>query len=117
MRKICERCAYKDSDCKGNKEHGKGCKFYKKPNVFNAKEAAERIEWLEEENMKMAMQLKFLTNIYGISYQRMDVVIKASETMIKLFAASRTKEEAISLCEELERVIEEWKNSTTEKVT
>ena len=111
MRKICERCAYKDSDCKGDKEHGKGCKYYKKPNVFNAKEAAEQIERLEEENMKMAMQLKFLTSVYGISYQQMYVVIQAAEVMVKLFFASITKEDAIPLCKELERMIGEWEKT------
>ena len=108
MRTICKRCAYKDSDCKGDKNQGKGCKYYKKPNVYNAKEAAEKIERLENENIRMAMQLQFISNKYGISYQEWDVIIKAAEIMVNLFTKKRTKETGIPLCNELKRMEEQW---------
>ena len=45
---LCQLCAYENSDCKGNKEAEKThCDYYKKPAVFNANEAAERIADLE----------------------------------------------------------------------
>ena len=108
MKKQCQLCAFRNSDCKGNKESDSVCDYYKKPNAFNAKETAERIEWLEEENMKMAMQLAFLTNKYGISYQEWDVIIMAAEIMVKLFTKKRTKETDIPLCNELKRMEEQW---------
>ena len=41
---LCDMCAFKQSDCKGNKDLEKvHCAYYKKPDVFNAKEASERI--------------------------------------------------------------------------
>lgn len=107
MRKICEWCAYKDSDCKGDKEHGKGCKFYKKPNVFNAKEAAERIGQLERENIKLNMQLEFISRMYGIDDCLMDRIAAAVEMMRKITMLHKA-EINTPICNELERVIEEW---------
>lgn len=48
MTGLCDLCAYRQADCKGNKDLEKTrCDYYKKPQVFNAKEAAERIAELE----------------------------------------------------------------------
>lgn len=57
--KMCEKCAYKDADCKGNKNDGTDnfCPYYKKPAVFNAREAAEQIQKLTEENERLKAQL------------------------------------------------------------
>lgn len=43
---ICNYCAYEHSDCKGSKGDP-NCTYFKKPNVFNAHEAAHRIADLE----------------------------------------------------------------------
>ena len=46
---LCDNCALKYADCKGNKDKEKcRCDYYKKPNVFNAKEAAVRIAELQD---------------------------------------------------------------------
>lgn len=51
MISICDNCQYSKSDCKGNKSPEKiKCEYYKKPVVFNAKEAAYKIAKLEAEN-------------------------------------------------------------------
>jgi len=51
---LCDMCAFRQSDCKGNKDLEKvHCPYYKKPDVFNAKEAAERIAELEDEVNKI----------------------------------------------------------------
>ena len=51
MTSLCDNCAFSKSDCKGNKDDEKlRCLFYKKPVVFNAKEAAYKIARLEAEN-------------------------------------------------------------------
>ncbi len=49
---MCEHCAYKMADCKGDKNgpDNKPCDFYKKPTVFNAKA-------LVEENAKLKQEL------------------------------------------------------------
>lgn len=45
---LCEFCAYKQSDCKGNKDLEKlKCDYYKKRPVQNVKQMAERIAELE----------------------------------------------------------------------
>lgn len=45
---LCEFCAYKQSDCKGNKDLEKlKCEYYKKRPVQNVKQMAERIAELE----------------------------------------------------------------------
>lgn len=47
---LCEFCAYKQSDCKGNKDLEKlKCEYYKKRPVQNVKQMAERIAELEAE--------------------------------------------------------------------
>lgn len=52
---LCDMCAFKQSDCKGNKDLEKvHCPYYKKPDVFNAKEAVERIAELERTNQSLA---------------------------------------------------------------
>ena len=49
MSELCKLCAYEHSDCKGWKGgFSIKCDYYKKPNVFNAKEAAVRIAELQE---------------------------------------------------------------------
>lgn len=61
---LCDMCAFKQSDCKGNKDLEKvHCAYYKKPDVFNAKEAAEKIaelekvqEHFERETLKLAAE-------------------------------------------------------------
>ena len=57
--KMCEKCAYKDADCKGNKNDGTDnfCPYYKKPAVFNAREAAEQIQKLTDENEHLKAQM------------------------------------------------------------
>ena len=58
IRKICTMCAYEHSDCKGDKNPGTfGCEYYKKPAVFNAREAAEQIQKLTEENERLKAQM------------------------------------------------------------
>lgn len=45
---LCEFCAYKQSDCKGNKDLEKlKCDYYKKRPVQNVKQMAERVAELE----------------------------------------------------------------------
>ena len=55
MNELCKMCAYEHSDCKGNKEYTSfKCDYYKKPQVFNAKQAAERIaelRWLLDDTL------------------------------------------------------------------
>ncbi len=52
---LCDMCAFKQSDCKGNKDLEKvHCPYYKKPTVFNAKEASERIAEAEQANRSLA---------------------------------------------------------------
>lgn len=48
MSELCKWCAYEHSDCKGNKDipYNMHCQYYKKPAVFNAKEAAQQIQFL-----------------------------------------------------------------------
>ena len=54
MISICDNCQYSKSDCKGNKSPEKiKCEHYKKPVVFNAKEAAGRIAELEAINKEL----------------------------------------------------------------
>lgn len=57
--KMCEKCAYKDADCKGNKNDGTDnfCPYYKKPAVFNAREAAEELQKANDEIAKLKGQL------------------------------------------------------------
>ena len=58
---LCDMCAFKQSDCKGNKDLEKiHCPYYKKPTVFNAKEAAERIAELEAENKVLRIENDYL---------------------------------------------------------
>lgn len=46
--RLCDNCALKYSDCKGNKDVEKcHCDYYKKPVVMNVKELAERVAELE----------------------------------------------------------------------
>ena len=49
MSELCKWCAYEHSDCKGNKnlKYTQYCDYYKKPQVFNAKQAAEQIQQLQ----------------------------------------------------------------------
>ena len=49
MSELCKWCAYECSDCKGNKnlKYTQHCDYYKKPQVFNAKQAAEQIQQLQ----------------------------------------------------------------------
>ena len=45
---LCDNCALKYADCKGNKDKEKcRCDYYKKPVVMNVKELAERVAELE----------------------------------------------------------------------
>ena len=45
---LCDNCALKYADCKGNKDLEKcHCDYYKKPVVMNVKELAERVAELE----------------------------------------------------------------------
>ena len=45
---LCDNCALKYADCKGNKDKEKcRCDYYKKPVVMNVKELAEKVAWLE----------------------------------------------------------------------
>ncbi len=45
---LCDNCALKYADCKGNKSLEKcHCDYYKKPIVMNVKELAERVAELE----------------------------------------------------------------------
>lgn len=45
---LCDNCALKYADCKGNKDLEKcHCDYYKKPIVMNVKELAERVAELE----------------------------------------------------------------------
>lgn len=61
MTSLCRMCAYEQADCKGNKDLEKTkCEFFKKPQVFNAKEAAERIAELEEENKVLRIENDYL---------------------------------------------------------
>ena len=61
----CRECAYEKADCKGNKDLEKiKCEYFKKPQVFNAKEAAERIAELEEENKMLRKAIKDMTGEY-----------------------------------------------------
>ena len=47
---ICDMCAFKQSDCKGNKDLEKlVCSYYKKKPVMNIKQMAERVAELEAE--------------------------------------------------------------------
>lgn len=58
---ICDNCRYSKSDCKGNKSPEKiKCEYYKKPVVFNAKEAAERIAELEAINKELVASIEVL---------------------------------------------------------
>lgn len=58
IRKICTMCAYEHSDCKGDKSPGTlGCEYYKKPDVFNARNAAEELQKANEEIEKLKAQL------------------------------------------------------------
>ena len=50
MNYMCEYCANKDTDCKGNKNETSPCKFYEKPAVLNVKA-------LVEENAKLKTEL------------------------------------------------------------
>lgn len=55
---LCRLCAYEKSDCKGSKDLEKvHCEYYKKPTVFNAREAAERIADLEKQVKDLEKQL------------------------------------------------------------
>ena len=57
---ICDNCQYSKSDCKGNKSPEKiKFEYYKKPVVFNAKEAAERIAVLELENAQLKGVIRY----------------------------------------------------------
>lgn len=107
MKKQCEFCAFRNSDCKGNKESESVCDYYKKPNAFNAKEAAEQIERLEQENIKLNMQLEFISRMYGIDDCLMDRIAAAVEMMRKITMLHKA-EINTPICNELERVIEEW---------
>ena len=52
--RLCDNCALKYADCKGNKDLEKcHCDYYKKPIVMNVKELAERVAELEIENKKL----------------------------------------------------------------
>ena len=59
IRKICTMCAYEHSDCKGNKNYGADnvCPYYKKPAVFNAREAAKELQKANDEIAKLKGQL------------------------------------------------------------
>lgn len=51
---LCDNCALKYADCKGDKSLEKTrCDYYKKPIVMNVKELAERVAELEIENKKL----------------------------------------------------------------
>lgn len=51
MRTICGHCAYENSDCKGDKfGRDTTCKYYRKPNVLNAKVLIEENERLRKDN-------------------------------------------------------------------
>lgn len=51
---LCDNCALKYADCKGNKDKEKcRCDYYKKPVVMNVKELAERVAELEIENERL----------------------------------------------------------------
>ena len=104
---ICDNCQYSKSDCKGNKSPEKiKCEYYKKPVVFNAKEAAERIGQLEQENIKLNMQLEFISRMYGIDDCLMDRIVAAVEMMRKITMLHKA-EINTPICTELEMVIEE----------
>jgi len=61
MTSLCRMCAYEQADCKGNKDLEKiHCPYYKKPTVFNAKEAAERIAELEAEVERLRTEPKWI---------------------------------------------------------
>lgn len=61
MVSLCDDCIYRYDDCKGNKDIEKTkCPYYKKPQVFNAKEAAERIAELEAENKMLRIENDYL---------------------------------------------------------
>ena len=61
MRDICNYCAYENSDCKGDKEHGgPECNYFKKPNVLNVKWLAEENAHLKEEMQHWIMATKAL---------------------------------------------------------
>ena len=52
--RLCDNCALKYADCKGDKGLEKTrCDYYKKPVVMNVKELAERVAELEIENKKL----------------------------------------------------------------
>ena len=51
---LCDNCALKYADCKGDKSLEKTrCDYYKKPVVMNVKELAERVAELEIENERL----------------------------------------------------------------
>lgn len=62
---LCRLCAYEKSDCKGNKDLEKcNCDYYKKPTVFNARQASEHIAELEAENNKLKRDYAELSDEY-----------------------------------------------------
>lgn len=51
---LCDNCALKYADCKGDKSLEKTrCDYYKKPVVMNVKELAEKVAELEIENERL----------------------------------------------------------------
>ena len=52
--RLCDNCALKYADCKGDKGLEKTrCDYYKKPVVMNVKELAEKVAELEIENRRL----------------------------------------------------------------
>ena len=52
--RLCDNCALKYADCKGDKCLEKTrCDYYKKPVVMNVKELAEKVAELEIENRRL----------------------------------------------------------------
>lgn len=62
---LCDNCALKYADCKGNKDKEKcHCDYYKKPVVMNVKELAERVAELELENERLKQDCAELSDEY-----------------------------------------------------
>lgn len=56
---LCDNCALKYADCKGDKGLEKTrCDYYKKPIVMNVKELAERVAELEIENERLRKRVE-----------------------------------------------------------
>lgn len=75
MISLCENCAYKMSDCEGNKDIERvTCQYFKKSMVVNFKKLAEDLAMAEkqladvlEENSKLREQIAELKHIYDIN--------------------------------------------------